>query len=423
MNQSSEIWNGAFFNDVRKSFEQAARLIGTDENIINRLRVPERAYIVSIPYRKENGHVEIATGYRVQHNDTLGPCKGGIRYHPKTNLGEVAALAMMMTWKCALCGIPMGGAKGGVNVDPSKLTRLELQRLTRRYTLEIINFIGPESDIPAPDLGTNSQVMAWIMDTYSQHKGYAVPEIVTGKPLEIGGSLGRLESPGRGVVYCIINAAKKLKLKLDSRTRVAVQGFGQVGSAIVRKIEKIGCRVIAVSDAGGGIYNPKGLSFKPLADYLAKNGSLKEYDGGDAISNKDLLELECDILAPAAIEQVINENNAKKLKCRILAEAANGPVTSSADRVIRKNSDIFVIPDILANAGGVVVSYFEWVQDLQSFFWKEKEVNKRLWEIMTSAFERVYKSAVSEKLDMRTAALATAVRKVEKAMLVRGLYP
>ena len=416
-------WDGSFFKDTQQSFERVAKQIKIDENIFKKLRVPERALIVSVPFRRDDGHVEMATGYRVQHNDTLGPCKGGIRYHPHVTLGEVAALSMMMTWKCAIMGIPLGGAKGGVAIDPTPLSRQELQRVTRRYTLEIMNFIGPESDIPAPDLGTNEQVMAWIMDTYSQHKGYAVPEVVTGKPIDIGGSLGRKEAPGRGVVYCIIAAAEKLKWKLDSKVRVAIQGFGQVGGAAAKKLEKIGCKVVAVSDVSGGIYNPKGLSYKSLTNYIEKNKVLKGYREGDAVSNSELLELDCDILIPAAIEQVITKNNVKKLKCRMLAEGANGPTTLEADKMIREESDIFVLPDVLANAGGVVVSYFEWVQDLQNLFWKEQEVNKRLWEIMEESFLRVYAMAKEKKLDMRTAAMATAIHKVSKAMLTRGLYP
>ena len=416
-------WDGSFFKDTQQSFERVAKQIKIDENIFKKLRVPERALIVSVPFRRDDGHVEMATGYRVQHNDTLGPCKGGIRYHPHVTLGEVAALSMMMTWKCAIMGIPLGGAKGGVAIDPTPLSRQELQRVTRRYTLEIMNFIGPESDIPAPDLGTNEQVMAWIMDTYSQHKGYAVPEVVTGKPIDIGGSLGRKEAPGRGVVYCIIAAAEKLKWKLDSKVRVAIQGFGQVGGAAAKKLEKIGCKVVAVSDVSGGIYNPKGLSYKSLTNYIEKNKVLKGYREGDAVSNSELLELDCDILIPAAIEQVITKNNVKKLKCRMLAEGANGPTTLEADKMIREESDIFVLPDALANAGGVVVSYFEWVQDLQNLFWKEQEVNKRLWEIMEESFLRVYAMAKEKKLDMRTAAMATAIHKVSKAMLTRGLYP
>ena len=416
-------WGSTFFKEMQANFERIAHAINLDENIALRLRVPEKALIVSVPFRMDDGHVELVTGYRVQHNDTLGPCKGGIRYNAHVNLGEVSALAMMMTWKSAIVGLPLGGAKGGVAVDPNPLSRQELQRLTRRFTIEILNFIGPESDIPAPDMGTNEQVMAWIMDTYSQQKGHSIPGVVTGKPIDIGGSLGRKEAPGRGVVYTIISAAEKIKMKLDSKTRISVQGFGQVGGAAARKLEKIGCKVIAVSDASGGIYNANGLHYDSLTAYLNQNKFLKGYPEGDFISNEDLLEVDCDILIPAAIERVIHKDNARKLKCKILAEGANGPTTNEADQIIRERGDIFVIPDILANAGGVVVSYFEWVQDLQNLFWKEKEINHRLWEMMSDAFERVYQTSLKEKVDMRTAALMTAIRKVSTSMLTRGLYP
>ena len=416
-------WDNPFFNEVQANFERVARLMHLDENLLLRLRVPEKALMVSVPFRRDNGKVEVVTGYRVQHNDTLGPYKGGLRYNPHVNMGEVSALAMMMTWKSAIVGLPLGGAKGGVAIDPNPLSRQELQRLTRRFTIEILNFIGPESDVPAPDMGTNEQVMAWIMDTYSQQKGHAIPGVVTGKPIDIGGSLGRKEAPGRGVVYAIISAAEKIKMKLDSKIRVAVQGYGQVGGAAAKKMEKIGCKVIAVSDHTCALYNPNGLKYDSLSAYLAQNKVLKGYPEGECITNEELLEIDCDVLIPAAIEQVIHKDNAKKLKCRILAEGANGPTTNEADRIIRERGDIFVIPDILANAGGVVVSYFEWVQDLQNLFWKEKEINHRLWEMMSDAFEKVDLTAQKEKVDMRTAALMTAIRKVSTAMLTRGLYP
>lgn len=423
VNNPQTEWQSDFFDSVQANFDQVARHISLDENIFQKLRVPERAIVVSIPFRMDDGNVRIVSGYRVQHNDTLGPCKGGIRYNPHVTMGEVAALAMKMTWKSAIVGLPLGGAKGGVCIDPTPLSRQELQRLTRRYTIEILNFIGPEKDIPAPDMGTNEQVMAWIMDTYSQHIGYSCPGVVTGKPIEIGGSLGRREAPGRGVVYSVISAAEKIKMRLNSKVRVAVQGFGQVGAAAARKMEKIGCTVIAVSDVSGGVYNPKGLQYDSLMAWLAQHKTLEGYPEGDRISNEDLLELECEVLIPAAIESVIHRENAPRLKCRILAEGANGPVTNEADHIIRERADIFVVPDILANAGGVIVSYFEWVQDLQNLFWKEKEINHRLWEMLSDAFERVYQTAQKEKVDMRTAALMTAIRKVWTAMRTRGLYP
>ena len=423
MKQVHNEWDMPFFKEVQANFERVARLIKLDDNIFLRLRVPERALMVSVPFRMDTGKVDLVTGYRVQHNDTLGPYKGGIRYSPHVNLGEVSALAMMMTWKSAIIGLPLGGAKGGVAIDPTPLSRQELQRLTRRFTIEILNFIGPESDIPAPDMGTNEQVMAWMMDTYSQQKGHSIPGVVTGKPIDIGGSLGRKEAPGRGVIYTVISAAEKIKLKLDSKVRVAVQGFGQVGAAAARKMEKIGCTVVAVSDVSGGVHNPKGLHYDSLMAYLAQNKTLEGYPEGEHVSNEQLLEINCEVLIPAAIERVIHKDNAKKLKCKILAEGANGPTTNEADQIIRDRGDIFVVPDILANAGGVVVSYFEWVQDLQNLFWKEKEINHRLWEMMSDAFEKVYATSQREKVDMRTAALMTAIRKVSTAMLTRGLYP
>ncbi|MDO8493976.1 MAG: Glu/Leu/Phe/Val dehydrogenase [Deltaproteobacteria bacterium] len=417
-------WDAPLFQQVQAEFERVGREISLDENVIEKLRVPERALIVSIPFRMDNGDVRTVIGYRVQHNDTLGPCKGGIRYQPGVNLGEVSALAMKMTWKSAIVGLPLGGAKGGVAVEPKELSRQELQRLTRRYTIEIFNFIGPDKDIPAPDMGTNEQVMAWLMDTYSAQKGHSIPGCVTGKPIEIGGSLGRKEAPGRGVIYTVVSAAEKIKMKLNNKVRVAIQGFGQVGGAAAKKIEKIGCKVIAVSDISGGVYNPKGLSYDSLIAHIEKNGSLANYTEGDRISNEDLLELECEVLIPGAVERVIHEGNVHKLRCRILAEGANGPTTNEAAAFLCEHQDqVFVVPDVLANAGGVIVSYFEWVQDLQNLFWKEKEINHRLWEMMSDAFERVYEVSQKEKVDMRTAALRTAIRKVATAMKVRGLYP
>lgn len=416
-------WSNPFYKEVQSNFLEVAHRLGVDQNIIEKLKYPERVIIVSIPFRMDNGKVRAVWGYRVQHNDTLGPCKGGIRYSPHVTLGEVAALSMKMTWKSAIVGLPLGGGKGGVAIDPNILSRQELQRLTRRYTLEILNFIGPEKDIPAPDMGTNEQVMAWIMDTYSQHKGYTCHGVVTGKPISIGGSLGRKEAPGRGVVYTVISAAEKIKMKLNSKVRLAVQGFGQVGGAAAKKMEKIGCKVVAVSDVSGGIYNANGLNYDSLESYIAKNKTLEGYPEGDKITNEELLEVDCEVLVPAAIEGVIHGENAGKLKCRILAEGANGPTTNAGDKILRERGDIFVIPDILANAGGVIVSYFEWVQGLQNLFWSEKEINQKLWEKMSDSFETVYEMTQREKIDMRTAALMVAIKKVSTAMLTRGLYP
>jgi glutamate dehydrogenase (NAD(P)+) len=403
-----------------KQFEIAAEKLNLDDNLAGRLKRPDRALIVSVPTRMDNGSVHVFTGYRVQHNDVLGPFKGGIRYHPDVDLGEVSALAMWMAWKCSLVGLPLGGAKGGVSCDPTKMSRHELQGMTRRYTAEILNFIGPEVDVPAPDMGTNEQVMAWIMDTYSQHKGYAVPEIVTGKPVDIGGTLGRRDATGRGLVYTIVEAAKHIKMEL-SRCTAAIQGFGNVGSVAAQELAKMEAKVIAVSDRTGGLYDKKGLPVESLLDHGAKNGDLGNCPFGDKITNEELLELKCDILVPAALGMQIQAQNAGRLQCRILAEGANGPTTREADEVLR-DKGVFVIPDILANAGGVIVSYFEWVQDLQNFFWTEEEVNKRLKEILTRAFHRVLDMSQKQHVDMRLAALMIGINRVARAMLWRGLY-
>lgn len=401
-------------------FDIAAQRLKLDKNVAGRLRRPDRALIVSVPTRMDDGTVRVFTGYRVQHNDVLGPFKGGVRYHPDVNLGEVSALAMWMTWKCSLVGLPLGGGKGGISCDPLGLSRNELQGMTRRYTAEILNFIGPEVDVPAPDMGTNEQVMAWMMDTYSQHKGFAVPGVVTGKPVAIGGTLGRREATGRGVVYTIIEAAKYLGIDLAHCT-AAVQGFGNVGSVVAKELASLGLKVIAVSDRTGGFYDEKGLAVERFLEYAAKKTELGGCPYGGRISNADLLELKCDILVPAALGMQITGENAGRLKCRILAEGANGPTTLEADRII-KEREIFVIPDVLANAGGVIVSYFEWVQDLQNFFWTEDEVNKRLREILTRAFAEVLKMSRTEKVDMRLAALMIGIERVARAMLWRGLY-
>lgn len=423
MKKLSAEWDNPLFIQVQAQFETAARKISLDENIFYRLRVPDKALLVSVPFRNDDGSIRVVPGYRVQHNDVMGPYKGGVRYHPNVNLGEVAALAMLMTWKCALVNLPLGGAKGGIQIDPGMLSRGELQRMTRRYTSEIVNFIGPEVDIPAPDMGTNEQVMAWMMDTYSQLKGYAIPEVVTGKPVIIGGSMGRKEATGRGVVYCLMEAAKILGMRLDQNTRVAVQGFGNVASAAVKKLEKLGTKVVAVSDVHSAVYNPNGLSYAALQEWFLQHKSLEGFPEAERLNNEELLGLDVEILIPAATEATITEEVALRLKCKILAEGANGPTTLKADQIIQDRGDIFVIPDVLANAGGVVVSYFEWVQDLQNYFWNEKEIYKRLWEIMTTAFNHVYQFSLEKKVNMRLAALMLGIQKVSQAMLIRGFYP
>ncbi|MCH6545653.1 MAG: Glu/Leu/Phe/Val dehydrogenase [Deltaproteobacteria bacterium] len=413
-------WDSPASELAVKQFEIVAELINLDRNVAARLKQPDRALIVSVPTRLDNGEVRVFTGYRVQHNDVLGPFKGGLRYHPDVNLGEVFALAMWMTWKCSLAGLPLGGGKGGIACDPRELSRSELQGMTRRFTAEILNFIGPEIDVPAPDMGTNEQVMAWIMDTYSQHKGHSVPEIVTGKPVAIGGTLGRKDATGRGVVYTIIEAAKHLKMDL-SRSSAAIQGFGNVGLVAARDLAQLGVKVIAVSDRSGALVNERGFPLDDLIQHKEKTGKLEGFPRAEKVSGKDLLELKCDILIPAAGELQITEENASRLQCRILAEGANGPTTLNADKILEEK-EIFILPDILANAGGVIVSYFEWVQDLQNFFWTEAEVNQKLKEMMTRGFHKVLQMSAKEKVGMRLAAQMIGVSRVAQAMLWRGLY-
>jgi len=416
-------WDDPLYRSTVALFEKTAEAIDLDPNVRRRLRFPERAVIVTIPVRMDDGRVETFHGYRVQHNNTRGPFKGGIRYSPDVNLGEVTALAMLMSVKCAVMGLPLGGAKGGVRVDPAKLSRAENQRLTRRFTTEIINDIGPDSDIPAPDMGTNEQTMAWIMDTYSQMKGHAVPAVVTGKPVSVGGSLGRSQATGRGVVYMVQDAARHLGMELGEKTTAAVQGFGNVGMNAARKLDRLGVRVVAVSDVYGAIRNDRGLDIPGLRKWVAKTGRVTGFPGSEPMDPAELLEMKVDVLVPAAIGSVITEKNVHKLRCRILAEGANGPVTAAANEVLRENPDIFVIPDVLANAGGVTVSYFEWVQGLQSFFWTAKEINQRLYHLMSKAFHEVLEVAQKHQVDMRTAAMIHGISRIAEAMKLRGLFP
>jgi glutamate dehydrogenase (NAD(P)+) len=370
----------------------------------------------------DDGSTHVFTGYRVQHHLTLGPTKGGLRYHPEVTLGEVAALAMWMSWKCALTGLPYGGAKGGVACDPGKMTRNELERLTRRYTQEMIPFIGPQVDVMAPDLGTNEQVMAWVMDTYSVHAGYTVPSIVTGKPVGLGGSLGRREATGRGVAYLVNRASDTINLVMGNATAV-VQGYGNVGSIAALSLARYGAKIIAVSDVQGGIHNPKGLNLWAVDKYYAENKTVTGFPEAEPISNEQLLTLSCDILVPAALERQITANNAARIRCRILAEAANGPTTPEADEILRQRGEVFVIPDVLCNAGGVIVSYFEWVQDLQSFFWGETEVMDKLFRTLETAFSQTVSLAKKQKLPMRMAALSLGIKRVQEAKRMRGLFP
>jgi glutamate dehydrogenase (NAD(P)+) len=402
-------------------FDEAATLMGLDPAIHEILRQPKRSLIVSVPVRHDTGDVRVYTGYRVQHDVTRGPAKGGIRYHPSTTLDDVKALAMAMTWKCAVVNVPYGGAKGGITVDTSGMSRGELERMTRRFASEILPFIGPSRDIPAPDLNTDEQIMAWIMDTYSVNVGHSVPGVVTGKPVSIGGSEGRPEATGRGVMYQILSAFKTLGMGVDD-VSVAVQGFGKVGFSVAKLLHDQGCRIIAISDVNGGIYNERGFDPESLIRHLRSTGHLAEYPAGDSITNAELLALDVDVLVPAALEGVINESNVDSIHARLIAEGANGPTTPAADRALNERN-VLIIPDVMANAGGVVVSYFEWVQDLQAFFWTEEEVNGRLRQVMERAFLEVYGMARQKNWTMRQAATILAVSRVAEAWRVRGLYP
>ena len=413
--------SGGMLEDAAKQFDQVAERLKLDPGLQKRLRHPHRALVVSVPVAMDDGRTEIFEGFRVQHDNALGPTKGGIRYHPDVSLEEVTALAMLMTWKCALMGLPYGGAKGGVRCEPRTLSRRELERLTRRYTAEIFLIIGPEHDIPAPDMGTDEQVMAWMMDTYSMQRGMTSPGVVTGKPILLGGSRGRREATGRGVYTIVLETAKKIGFD-PKRMTVAVQGFGNVGSVAAQLLAENGCRLIAVSDSKGGIYNPKGLDIPRLLQERLAGGILPDYGDADRISQAELLALECDVLIPAALGGQITAANAPTVRARIIAEGANGPTTPEADRILGEQK-VLVLPDILANAGGVTVSYFEWVQDLQFYFWTEQEINARLTEIMTAAFTRVWGYAQAEGVDLRTAALMLAAQRVAEAHRLRGLYP
>jgi glutamate dehydrogenase (NAD(P)+) len=386
-----------------------------------RLRLPRRALVVSIPVRMDDGNTQVFLGYRVHHSTVLGPTKGGLRYDKDVSLGEVTALAMLMSWKCALMGLPYGGAKGGVRVNPRQLSKRELEHLTRRYTVEIILLIGPDLDIPAPDLGTDEQTMAWMMDTYSMTQSKSVPGVVTGKPLIVGGSAGRREATGRGIVYALYQAVRHLGLELKGR-KVVVQGFGNVGSVAARLLWREGAVIAGVSDVKGGIWNPDGLDIRQLEAHIAESGGVTGFPGADPVSNEDLLERPCDVLIPAAVGGQIRKDNADRIKAAVVVEGANGPTTPEGD-VILRDRGITVIPDILANAGGVIVSYFEWVQGLQYYFWRESEITSRLQEVMTRAFNRVWALGQKEGTDLRTAALMEGIRRVAEGYTVRGLYP
>ena len=420
MNEKSE-FDSELHGTAVAQLDGVASRLGLDDDIHQRLRLPRRALVVSIPVMMDSGKTKVFTGYRVHHSTVLGPTKGGIRYAPDVDLGEVSALAMLMSWKCALMGLPYGGAKGGVRCNPRAMSMREKEGLTRRYTAEIILLIGPDLDIPAPDLGTDEQTMAWMMDTYSMTQGKSVPGVVTGKPLIVGGSAGRREATGRGIVYAIYQAARHLGYEIRGR-KVAVQGFGNVGSVAARLLWREGCVIVAVSDIKGGVHNPEGLDIRQLETHIAETGSVVGFPGTEPMTNEQLLTVPCDIFVPAAVGGQIHPGNADKIKASLIAEGANGPTTPEAD-VILRDRGVTVIPDILANAGGVVVSYFEWVQGLQYYFWRESEITARLQEVMTRAFNRVWALGAKEGTDLRTAALMEGVKRVAEGYKVRGLYP
>ncbi len=412
------------YHTALQQYDRAVRHLGLSDDLVEYMRYPRREFIVNFPVRRDSGKVEMFTGYRVHHNTVLGPSKGGIRYSAEVTLGEVRALAMWMTWKCALANIPYGGAKGGVIVDPKTLSTAELERLTRRYASELIPIIGPHSDIPAPDMGTTPQVMAWFMDTYSMHVGYSVPSIVTGKPVNIGGSEGRNAATGRGVIICMLEALKR-QVSFDkprADISIVVQGFGNVGSHAALYASDLGFKVVGVSDVRGGIYNPNGLNIPDVVEHAQKTGSVVDYAHADKVSNEELLELPCDILIPAALENQLTKQNAAKVRARLIVEGANGPTTPDADDIFTDRG-IVVIPDILANSGGVVVSYFEWVQDLQAFFWEEEEIFHRLGRIMTRAYDNTSYYAEKYHIDLRSGAQAAAIHRVAQALTTRGIYP
>ncbi len=408
------------FEAMSERFDRAAQLLGLDSDLYAVMRVPSREIKVYIPVRMDTGHIQVFEGFRVQHNFARGPAKGGIRYAPDVNLDEVKALSAWMTWKCAVVNVPFGGGKGGIICDPLQMSLGELERLTRRYTAELIDFIGPDKDVPAPDMNTNEQTMAWIMDTYSMHARHTVNAVVTGKPVALGGSLGRREATGRGVMFCVNEAIKRFDLTPEN-TRVVVQGSGNVGGIGAELMHAAGYKVIAISDVHGGIHNSNGLNIPDALEYLRNNRSFEGYKGVDQVGNKELLEIECDVLAPCATENQITSENADRLKCKILAEGANGPTTPRADKILH-DKGIFVIPDILANAGGVTVSYFEWVQDRVGYFWQESEVNARLEEKMVASFNELCHYATKHDVDTRTAAYMVAIDRVAYDTRMRGIY-
>ena len=422
MSLENTIYQSTVFQQACRQFDIAADILGLEETVRERTKRPRRCVIVSMPVRMDDGRVEIFEGYRVQHNLSTGPAKGGIRFHHDVTLGEVAALAMWMSWKCSLAGLPYGGAKGGVVVDTRKLSPTELERLSRRYMQEILPFIGPNVDIPAPDVGTNEQVMAWMMDTYSNHKGHFDPGVITGKPIVLGGSLGRREATGEGVAWFVKSYLQDLGIEPE-KTTVVIQGFGNVGSEAGHALYHWGAEVIAISDYTGGVYNAKGLDLKAAQAWVAQNKTLEGFPGGEPITNEQLLELECTVLIPAALERVITDQNAGKLRCRVLAEGANGPTTNKADVILAERGDIEVIPDVLCNSGGVIVSYFEWLQNQQNYYWTKNEVFDKLYRMLAKAKASVEETKKKYNCSRRTAALLLGISRVAEAKAKRGLFP
>jgi glutamate dehydrogenase (NAD(P)+) len=414
-------WDTPLFRTAQTQFEQAIPYAEVNDSIVERLRYPERAVMVAVPVRREAGHVEVFPAYRVQHSSVLGPTKGGVRYDPHVTLGECAALAVWMTWKCALLRLPYGGAKGGVRCNPRALSQTELQRLTRRYTSELMGVIGPQEDIPAPDMATNEQTMAWMMDTYSMQVGHAVPEIVTGKPVALGGSLFRHEATGAGVVMVIERSCAKLGIPLSAQ-RCVVQGFGNVGGIAAAELYAKGAKVVAISDMSGGVHDERGLDVSVLRSYAEQNGSLAGYEDCERVTNEELLELPCDVLVLAAREDQVTAENAPRIHARVVAEGANGPTSVEADAILADRG-ILVLPDVLTNAGGVTVSYFEWVQDLGRLFWDRNEIRARLSDKLGDAFERVWRLSEEQAMSLRSAALVAGIREVGAALTSRGIYP
>ena len=418
----SSLYDSDVFRMACRQFDQAADAINLPDAIRDRTKYPRRCLAVSLPVRRRDGSVTVFEGYRVQHNLSTGPSKGGIRFHQDVTLGEVAALAMWMSWKTSLVGLPYGGAKGGVIVNPADLSESELEHLSRRYMQEMVGFVGPQTDVPAPDVGTNEKIMGWMMDTYSNHVGHLAPAVVTGKPIALGGSQGRREATGAGVAYLVVKYLADLKIPVK-KASVVIQGFGNVGSETAVALDRYGAKIVGISDYTGGIWNPKGIDLKKALTYIKYQKTLRDFDGGEAISNEALLEQKCTVLIPAALERVITEQNAPRLKCRLLAEAANGPTTNAADKIIEDRGDIEIIPDVLCNSGGVIVSYFEWLQNLSSFYWTRDEVLEKLFAMLDKAKDAVDAQKAKFKFSRRLAALTLGIQRVADAKQSRGLFP